>query len=137
MGIIDRVRIPSLHATSSLPRIIASADSGVVQDNTVSAVHKPASVQEAGQSKHARCPGNSSAVDSPHDRSEDLDARYRTLPAVFNDSRTEFGKQSVRIEAETARWLALLHEIGIIFAFVRALKDVCFFKELPKTLEKH
>ncbi|KAG8750800.1 hypothetical protein FRC11_010043, partial [Ceratobasidium sp. 423] len=151
MSIVDRVHIPQLRVTSvnsrvaRAPKPIDCMNSGIVriieQVNLAELYGFPSRMCISPLFRgtdivqtYARLDPRDFILPEIHYRPQSL-AGYSTLLAVLNDSRPAFGKHSPRIEEEAARWLALLHEIGIIVTLFRAMK-ACLFKDMKLELAK-
>ncbi|KAH7330692.1 hypothetical protein B0J17DRAFT_160810 [Rhizoctonia solani] len=141
MGAFDRLRSPELHASSRLS--IIDVDSGdiqpILQVNLADLYGFPVGFgtsrtlaspfQETGQAHLLMNMGEHIfRVAEAHDCSENCSDHEFSM--IFNDARPAFGQHSPRLEEEIARWLALLHEIGIVFTVMRALSK-------GKGFEKH
>ncbi|CAE6527704.1 unnamed protein product [Rhizoctonia solani] len=157
MGVVDRVHVPGLGAVSSflwttdvdseVARVIDSIDiinSGVVQaigqanlvelcgfpSRFCASRVSPSRFRETGTVQTYTDPRELVLPEATPDR---FDVGY----SVFFDDRPAFGKHSPRVEEETARWLALLHEIGIILTLFRAMKNCRLFNGETTLLCQH
>ncbi|CAE6437980.1 unnamed protein product [Rhizoctonia solani] len=141
MGTIDRLRVHKPQATGTLSQI-TGVDSRIEQTNQqANLVHlygfprelSPSyfySFQGTGVQTYTRLEPEYKlpAVEPLYGRSESLASEYSIFSVTLNDTRPAFGKHSPRIEEEIARWLALLHEIGILFTIVQLIWKL----DLPK-----